>query len=591
MLDKTTLIKGKNPLRKNKWLSGYLIMPLLITLLLSVFMTQCKEDDFEGEVTGVCPLVILTDPADGAVKVPLNKMITATFNEEMDPTTINATSFILMEGANSVSGTVTPVSGNKAAFNFTPTNPLKPSTLYTATMKRGVRDPMRNALQEDYVWSFTTIGQHTVALSSNPEDGGTTTGEGLYETDASVTIEAVAAEGYTFTNWTEGTDIVSTDAEYTFTITESRTLVANFTINKYTVALSSNPPLGGTTTGEGTYDSGDEVTVKAVPATGYTFKNWTEGGNIVSTTAEYKFTITKNRTLVANFEADIVQFNVMLSSNPPNGGTTTGGGTYNSGTSVTVKAVANTGYTFTNWTEGGNPVYSNANYTFTITGNRTLVANFTATPPSGPSIIDLTCAEPYAVLAGSTITNTGPSIINGDVGLSPGSALEGFPPGIINGVQQITTPAAADAKLCLTEAYLDGQGRSLNSISLPGNLGGLTLAPGLYTNSSTTGITGTGANGILTLDAQGNANAVWIFQIGSTLTTDPATSIVLAGGAQAKNIFWIVGSSATLGTNSVFYGNILADQSITLNTGAVLNGRALTQIAAVTLDASTINKP
>ncbi|MDD4606115.1 MAG: ice-binding family protein, partial [Dysgonamonadaceae bacterium] len=191
----------------------------------------------------------------------------------------------------------------------------------------------------------------------------------------------------------------------------------------------------------------------------------------------------------------------------------------------------------------------------------------------------------------STITNTGPSIINGDVGLSPGSALEGFPPGIIDGVQQITTPAAADAKLCLTEAYLDGQGRSLNSISLPGNLGGLTLAPGLYTNSSTTGITGTGANGILTLDAQGNANAVWIFQIGSTLTTDPATSIVLAGGAQAKNIFWIVGSSATLGTNSVFYGNILADQSITLNTGAVLNGRALTQIAAVTLDASTINKP
>ncbi|MFA7066506.1 MAG: ice-binding family protein, partial [Dysgonamonadaceae bacterium] len=690
MLDKTTLIKGKNPLRKNKWLSGYLIMPLLITLLLSVFMTQCKEDDFEGEITGVCPLVILTDPADGAVKVPLNKMITATFNEEMDPTTINATSFILMEGANSISGTVTPVSGNKAAFNFTPSSPLKPSTLYTATMKKGVRDPMRNALQEDYVWSFTTIGQHTVALSSNPEDGGTTTGEGLYETDASVTIEAVAAEGYTFTNWTEGEDIftskadttfnitenrtlvanfttikysvtlssnpeeggtttgagtydlgaevtveavaaegytftnwtegeeiVSSDAEYTFTITDNRNLVANFTTVKYTVALSSNPLIGGTTSGAGSFDSGDEVTVKAVPATGYTFKNWTEGGNIVSTTAEYKFTITKNRTLVANFEADIVQFNVMLSSNPPNGGTTTGGGTYNSGTSVTVKAVANTGYTFknwteganivstdadytfnittnralvanfeadsqqfnvalssnpsnggtttgggtynsgtsvtvkavantgytfTNWTEGGNPVYSNANYTFTITGNRTLVANFTATPPSGPSIIDLTCAEPYAVLAGSTITNTGPSIINGDVGLSPGSALEGFPPGIINGVQQITTPAAADAKLCLTEAYLDGQGRSLNSISLPGNLGGLTLAPGLYTNSSTTGITGTGANGILTLDAQGNANAVWIFQIGSTLTTDPATSIVLAGGAQAKNIFWIVGS-------------------------------------------------
>ncbi|MGV8133915.1 MAG: ice-binding family protein [Mangrovibacterium sp.] len=96
---------------------------------------------------------------------------------------------------------------------------------------------------------------------------------------------------------------------------------------------------------------------------------------------------------------------------------------------------------------------------------------------------------------------------------------------------------------------------------------------------------------MLTLDAQGNANAVWIFQIGSTLTTSPATSIVLAGGAQAANIFWIVGTSATLGTTSVFYGNILADQSITINTGAVLNGRALTRIAAVTLDTSTVTKP
>jgi len=105
------------------------------------------------------------------------------------------------------------------------------------------------------------------------------------------------------------------------------------------------------------------------------------------------------------------------------------------------------------------------------------------------------------------------------------------------------------------------------------------------------GFLGTGGIGFLTLDAQGNENAVWIFQIGSTLTTDPATSIVLAGGAKAENIFWIVGTSATLGTTSVFYGSILADQAITLNTGAILNGRALTRIAAVTLDASTITTP
>ena len=181
------------------------------------------------------------------------------------------------------------------------------------------------------------------------------------------------------------------------------------------------------------------------------------------------------------------------------------------------------------------------------------MANFAALP-AGPLTINLDCAAPFAVIAGSTITSTGPSIINGDVGLSAGTALIGFPPGIINGTIQIATPEAANAKLCLTAAYIDGQGRILNVISLPGQLGGLTLAPGLYANSST-------------------------------------SSIVLAGGAQAKNIFWVVGTSATLGTTSVFYGNILADQSITLETGAVLNGRALTRIAAVTMDAATITKP
>jgi hypothetical protein len=147
------------------------------------------------------------------------------------------------------------------------------------------------------------------------------------------------------------------------------------------------------------------------------------------------------------------------------------------------------------------------------------------------------------------------------------------------------------AKLDLTTAYNDAQSRSLDAIDLPGQLGGLKFAPGLYVNSSTSGISGTGPQGILTLDAGGNPNAVWIFKMGSTLITDSGTSIVLAGGAQAKNIYWSVGSSATLGTNSIFYGNILADQSITITNGATLIGRALTRIAAVTLEANTVTKP
>ncbi|HTN67917.1 MAG TPA: Ig-like domain-containing protein, partial [Dysgonamonadaceae bacterium] len=204
------LTRGKkNPLRKNKRLSGYLFIPLLMALVLGLFTTQCKKDDYDGEITGVCPLVILTDPADKAVDVALDKIVAATFNENMDISTINTTSFILMEGTNSISGTVTAESAETATFHFTPDSPFNPSTLYTATMKRGVRDPMGNALQQDYVWSFTTIGQYTVALSSSPEEGGTTTGDGTYDADDSVTIEAVAEEGYTFTNWTEGEDIVS----------------------------------------------------------------------------------------------------------------------------------------------------------------------------------------------------------------------------------------------------------------------------------------------------------------------------------------------------------------------------------------------
>ncbi|MDZ7767352.1 MAG: ice-binding family protein [Melioribacteraceae bacterium] len=195
------------------------------------------------------------------------------------------------------------------------------------------------------------------------------------------------------------------------------------------------------------------------------------------------------------------------------------------------------------------------------------------------------------MLAGSGVTNTGFTFVYGDVGSFPTATIDGFPPGVVDGTLYMTAdPIVGTAKDDLTTAYNDAQSRSLDAISLPGQLGGLTLAPGLYVNSSTTGISGTGPQGILTLDAGGNPNAVWIFKMGSTLITDPGTSIVLAGGAKWENIYWSVGTSATLGTNSQFYGNILADQSISLNTGASLRGRALTRVAAVSLDTSVIDK-
>jgi hypothetical protein len=208
---------------------------------------------------------------------------------------------------------------------------------------------------------------------------------------------------------------------------------------------------------------------------------------------------------------------------------------------------------------------------------------------AGPALVFLGEAANYAALAGSTVTNviSVGTIVTGDLGLSPGTAVTGFPPGIVNGTIRINDPSANQAKLDLTTAYNDAAGRTLAPITVSGNIGGQTLAPGLYKSTSSLEI----SLGDLTLDAQGNANAVFIFQIASTLTTTSGRQVILSGGAQAKNIFWQVGTSATLGTGSVFEGTILADQSITLTTGATLHGRALARIAAVTLDASIVTKP
>jgi hypothetical protein len=244
---------------------------------------------------------------------------------------------------------------------------------------------------------------------------------------------------------------------------------------------------------------------------------------------------------------------------------------------------------------------SGSTYTATIT---TIAKNLAGTPlannyvwtfstlaPLGPNTINLDCVEEFAIIAGSTVTNTGPTIIDGDLGLSPGSAVTGFPPGIIvNGALNINNSFANNGKNCLTSAYIDAAGRTLNVIVMAtGELGGLTLAPGLYkAPGGSFGITSVD----LTLDAQGDVNAVWIFQMpSSTLTVGNGIKVTLAGGASAKNIFWQVGSSATIGTTAEMKGTIMADQSITLQNGAQLIGRALAMTGAVTLENNDVTTP
>jgi cytoskeletal protein CcmA (bactofilin family) len=197
---------------------------------------------------------------------------------------------------------------------------------------------------------------------------------------------------------------------------------------------------------------------------------------------------------------------------------------------------------------------------------------------------NLGAAGSFVVLAASTVTNAGGSVITGNLGLSPGISVTGFPPGRLVGTLHISDPITAQAQLDLTAAYNDAAGRTLGAIGLAGNLGGMTLAPGLYKSTSSLEI----SSGDLTLDAQGDANAVYIFEMGSTLVTTVGRKVILAGGARAANIYWQVGSSATLGVNSVFKGNILALASITVATGASVEGRLLARTAAVTLDGNVV---
>ena len=188
----------------------------------------------------------------------------------------------------------------------------------------------------------------------------------------------------------------------------------------------------------------------------------------------------------------------------------------------------------------------------------------------------------FSVLAGSTVTNTGSTVVSGEVGVSPGTAVTGFPPGRAGGAIHSADGAAAQAQIALTAGYIDAAGRA-GGTAVAGDLVGQTLTAGVYTSTSSLAISGD-----VTLDAQGNPDAVFIFQISSTLTTGSGSHVVLANGAKACNVFWQVGSSATLGTNSVFKGNILALTSITITTGVNLEGRALARNGAVTLDTDVI---
>ena len=726
-----------------------------MALLFVAFLAGCKKDDFTGEVVGLCPTVT-TDPMDKAVNVPLNKVITATFNTVMKASTVNNSTFVIRQGTTQIAGKIAPTA-DAAVFTFDPDVDLLPFTTYTGTISKSVTDTLRTAMVADYVWTFTTIP--VVSVSADPIAGGTVTGGGAFAQSSVVTVSAVPAAGYTFLNWTESDNgpAVSNSASYQFTMNGNRTLIANFEpipIGQFAVVLSANPTAGGTTIGAGSFDAGSSVTVSARVNAGYTFVDWTENGVRVSTSSNIQFTLNANRNFVANFRAiPASQFAVLLTSSPAAGGTTDGEGAYAAGTSVTITSVANTGYTFTNWTDqaSGAVVSASPNYTFALTANRTLVANFllntytltvtavngtvskapdqatynhgsnvvltatpaagyvfsswsgdatgttnpltvnmtsnknitanftaipanqytltvnavngsvakvanqptytsgstvvlTATPaagytfsswsgdatgsvnpltvtmnanknitanftplaPVGPTAVNLGTAGDFAILTKSGISTTGVTSITGDIGVSPAAAtaLTGF--GLImdtNG-QSSHTPivtgkayasdyaAPTPAKMTQAVSDMETAFTTANGLTTPapivglyaGDISGRILPPGLYKWS--TGVLVTSAGVTLT----GGPNDTWVFQIAQNLTINNNAKITLLGGAQAKNIFWVVSGQATIGSNANVSGNILSKTLVSMNTGSRLTGRLLAQ-TAVTLNASTIIKP
>jgi len=203
---------------------------------------------------------------------------------------------------------------------------------------------------------------------------------------------------------------------------------------------------------------------------------------------------------------------------------------------------------------------------------------------AGPTAIDLGTAGSFAVLGGSAVTNTGSSVLNGDLGLSPDTLLKGFPPGTLNGGLHYTDSVAADAQSDLTTAYVTAANLTPPTSAGLSDLNGLVLVGGIYSG----GALSLPVGGEVTLDAEGDSTSVWVFQASSSLIAQSGSSVTLINGANPCNVFWQVTSSATIGTNADFVGTVMALTSIQAQTGATIEGRLLARNGAVTLDDNVI---
>lgn len=581
---------------------------LLITIVLSivVLIIGCSKDDF-NEIIGECPVVESTNPSDGVTNVPLNQVITVTFNEEMDPSTINPDSFSIV-GTSLVGGTISYI-GTTATF--TPTVGLTPNTTYVGTVTTALHDLNGNALQQDYVWSFTTgaILQPRV-LTTSPTSN-----------EVGVVLNKVIS-----TTFSMPMD-PSTISQTTFLVKQGTTpILGTVSYSGNSAYFTPNLNLTSNLVYTATITTGAKNSVNTAIAANYVW-NFTTGAiiapKVLSTDpANNETGVLLDKTITATFDMAMNPLTITDISF-----------TLKQGNTPVLGIVSYLGNTAT--FNPNNDLLSNSTYTATLSivvknpAGVPLANNYvwkftTLNNSIGPNLGTMEMFGAFGGTAGVTNQGLNTIINNGGLGTTAVStAVTGFhdataiytetPLNVGNVTGGLFTapplPGTATSFAIATQALSDANIAyiSISPASMPGGsdqgsgeLGGLTLTPGVYKSASGSYNI---SNGNLTLDAQGNPNAIWVFQAASGLTVGiagptGAKSIILTNGALAKNVYWYVGSAATINAagGGVMVGNILTYAGVTFSTPGnatqtILNGRAISLIASVTMVNTTINVP
>lgn len=592
---------------------------LFMALMLAATLASCgggdggKDPILGGSgVTATGPTVTATAPTPNATAVPVNtKVVTAAFSRPMDATTLNAASFLLdCPAATPVVGGVVSyqTTGNLATLTLPAVPDLPASTECTATVTTAAKDSQGTAMASNFVWRFTTgitvdltrpRVTLTVPATTTP---GPTVGVANNTAITATFTEDMAPATISDTSFTVTCTLPCVSpAGATSYVVGSRTAVftpvaALASGSTYTATLTiANTDLAANAL------AGNQAALPAASEYIWTFT--TAVGDIIPPTvtnespANLATNIALNTTVSATFSEPMAPLTIttanftVQASGPPLGPLLGGLVSYDALTNIatftpTVNLLPETTYTAT---------VSNA--ATDLAGNA-LVAGllpnpwtFTTGTGLAPGAANLRSAKTFGIMATSAITNVGNSIINGDVSLDPGTSMTGFPPGVVNGAIHINDLVSAQARADLLVAYNFSKdlppGTTIAAGADLGALYPLGIPPGTYTSGSTMLVSTP-----LTLDAGGNVDAVWTFQIGSSLTT--GASVSLGNGAQAKNVFWVPTEDATIGVGTIFNGNIVTGRDATCVTGSVINGRILAgaiTAGTIALQGCTINVP